>query len=209
MHTQELEWNKDMVAQYGVDVCIPERARLEIPLYHAREVCARPGGMSIKQLPDFIQFQQDAIRAEQAQEIAHFSEEEQHVFGSHLVPRLYLEKLTGDSYRGLSEIIHGIAKPYNAWTMGDYLRLTDMVESLGLDAGNCEVHRRASVGPIVRACMIYDAKDVLRTVALMDSHQLLSALEPVEFFGLAQSLDGIPLYTEAIFIEHCIKINGT
>lgn len=206
MHTQELEWDKDMVAQYGVDICVPEHARLEIPLYHAKEICARPGGMSIKQLPEFIQFQQETIRAEQAQEILHFSHEEQQVFGSHLVPRLYLERLTADPYRGLAETIHRIGKPYVEWSMGDYLLLTDMVESLGLDAGNCEVHRRPNVGPVIRACLIYDAKDTLRTVGLMDTKQQLSALDPVEFFGLAQSVEGIPLNTEALFIEHCIAV---
>jgi hypothetical protein len=88
--------------------------------------------------------------------------------------------------------------------MGDYLVFTDMVMALGLDAGNCEVHRRPSMGPVVRACLIYDAKDTLRTVGLLDDKKLLSALEPSEFFGLAQSIDGIPLYTEAIFIAHCL-----
>lgn len=191
-----------MIVQYGVDVCIPDRARLELPLYHSREVCARPGGLVIKQLPDFIQFQQDAIRSEQAQEIEHFSEEEQDVFGSHLVPRLYLERLTADPYRGLAETIHRIGKPYNAWSMGDYLIFTDMVEALGLDAGNCEVHRRPRNSPVLRARLIYDAKDALRTVGILDEKDVLSSLEPRAFFGLVQSVDGIPLYTEALFVEH-------
>lgn len=204
MHTQELEWNKDMVTQYGVDVLVPDRARLEIPLFHTREWCARPGGMAIRQLPDFIQFQQDIIQNEQKEELLHFSEEEQRVFGSHLVPRLYLERLTADPYRGLAETIHQIGKPYDAWTMRDYLKLTDMIESLGLDAGNCEVHRRLSAVPVTRACLIYDAKDVLRAVGLMSRTHVLSTLEPLEFFGLVQSLDGIPLNTETVFVEYCV-----
>lgn len=204
MHTQELEWNKDMVTQYGVTVCIPERVRLEIPLHHFREVCSKPGGLVIKQLPEFIQFQQDAIRMEQAQEIEHFNEEEQSVFGSHLIPYLYLERLTADSYQGLSEIIHRIGKPYCDWTMADYLMLTDTIESMSLDAGDCEVHRRPRVNPTAQACLIYDAKDTLRAVGILDNRNLLSSMEPAEFFGLVQSIEGLPLYTEAFFVEYCI-----
>lgn len=209
MHTQELEWDKGMVTQYGVNVCIPDRARLEIPLHHFREVCEKPGGFVIKQLPEFIQFQQDAIRTEQAQEIEHFSDEEQRVFGSHLTPYLYLERLTGDPYRGLCETIHRIGKPYTQWTMADYLTLTDMIESLGLDGGNCEVHRRSRACPTVQACLIYDGRDTLRAVGILDSHNLLSAMEPCEFFGLAQSIEGLPLYTEACFVEHCALAKKT
>ncbi len=117
MQTQELEWDKGMVVQYGVDVIVPEHARLEIPLHHSRELCARPGGLAIRQLPEFIQFQYDTIRQEQAQEIEHFSVEEQHVFGSHLVPCLHLEYLTADPYQGLADTIHQIGKPYCDWRL--------------------------------------------------------------------------------------------
>ena len=111
-----------MVVQYGVDVIVPEHARLEIPLHHSRELCARPGGLAIRQLPEFIQFQYDTIRQEQAQEIEHFSVEEQHVFGSHLVPCLHLEYLTADPYQGLADTIHQIGKPYCDWRLeiGDW-----------------------------------------------------------------------------------------
>ena len=202
MQTQELEWNKGMVAQYGVDVVVPEHARLEIPLYHAREVVSRPGGLAIRQLPEFIQFQYDAIRQEQAQEMEHFSVEEQNVFGSHLVPRLHLEFLLADTYQALADIIHNIDKPYCEWSLNDYLMFTDTVQAMALDGGNCEVQRRASPLVVQRACLIYDAKNALRVVGLIDTKEALVALEPNVFFGLVQSLEGVPLHSEAHFVKH-------
>ena len=202
MQTQELEWDKGMVVQYGVDVIVPEHARLEIPLHHSRELCARPGGLVIRQLPEFIQFQYDTIRQEQAQEIEHFSVEEQHVFGSHLVPCLHLEYLTADPYQGLADTIHQIGKPYCDLRLEDYLVFTDMVQSLGLDAGNCEVHRRPRPRVVQKACLIYDAKNTLRTVGVIDTKNTVIALEPSTFFGLVHSLDGIPLHSEERFVKH-------
>lgn len=202
MQTQELEWDKSMVAQYGVDVVVPEHARLEIPLYYSREVVSRPGGLAIRQLPEFIQFQYDTIRQEQAQEIEHFSPEEQDVFGSHWVPTLHLEFLLADPYQALADIIHRIHKPYCEWSLDDYLMFTDTVQAMALDGGNCEVHRRGSPLVVQRACLIYDAKDTLRTVGLIDAKEALVALEPAVFFGLVQSLERVPLHSEAHFVKH-------
>lgn len=205
MQMQELQWDAATISQYGVNLGIKKYAALNIPLYKTRVVSGRPGGVAIKQLPEYILDQYKNILDEQEQEKQHFSKEEQIVFGSNEVPHLRVERLSSDTFHRLADIIHGIGKNYTEWTIEDYLSFTDALISLEVDGSHCEVHRKPTDATMLKVCLIYDYNNVIQTVGILDVQNTMFTMGPDEFFCLAQSIDGIPLHNEKVLVAYLLK----